>query len=46
MKVFADNTLTSLVIDDPAAVNIDMSDLMPGLFAVEMFKPSNFYASA
>lgn len=44
--MYSDHGLTNLVVDDPDGVSIDLSQLMPGKFHADYFKPSNFYASA
>lgn len=45
-RVYSDKALTSLVVDDPSSAQLKMSDITPGLFTVELFRPTNFFASA
>ena len=44
--VYTNQVLTNLVINDPASAKISALSLTPGLITAELFKPSNFYASA
>ena len=46
VKVYADDIFTNLVVDDASSARIMASDLTPGDFIVEEFRPSNYYASA
>jgi hypothetical protein len=38
--------MTSLVVDDPSSAQLKVSDITPGLFAVDLFRPTNYFASA
>ena len=46
VTVYSDNTLTDRVVYEPKGVQIDYNSLIPGPFYADLFKPSNFYASA
>ena len=46
VKVYSDSILASLVVSDPTSAQIRNSDMTPGWFTAELFRPSNFYASA
>lgn len=46
VKVYADTFQSNLVIDDTQTAKLDQSDLTPGEIVAELFKPSNYYASA
>jgi hypothetical protein len=44
VEVYDDKSLSHLIASQGA--EIDMNDLVPGLFQSELFKPSSLYASA
>lgn len=46
VKVYSDSILANLVVNDPTSAQIKNSDMTPGWFTAELFRPSNFYASA